>query len=1037
MQFNLLGPLEVVDENGREVPLSGITQRATLALLLLHANKVVATSHLLRALWGDDPPLTARKMLQNAVCGLRRVLQDAASDSPSVALLTQVPGYLLKVDASAVDLLRFEEMVEAGRADLAAGAGEAATRRLREALALWRGPVLADLAETGIAWPELTMLRDARLSALEDCVDSELAAGRHEEVVRELEAAVAETDPPRERLCGQLILALYRCGRQAEALSVYRRTRDSLVAELGLDPGRALQELERRILDHDPLLSAPAPVRAGTPYLLSGGIEPAGQPPAWPPATPAESAGRPAPHARLPSGRPAVPQPAQGPVAAKPDIRVERKRISVLLVGVQNRVPADRQDPEDVNEALVRLTTTIREVADAFGGVVSGAVGSVWLVLFGVPRTREDDPERAVTAGKAIRDQLANRSAVGFPGAGTRLIPKVAVASGEALVTYDSSNVDSPPREVSGAVLDMCRRLLEQTPGDQVWICDDTHQASDHAFVYVPTTGPVIGWELTAVHPERRCGHAALPFVGRDREMARLAGLLDDVRERGRPYLLTLLGEPGIGKSRLVAEAADEAADKVRFLVGRCVPDTRLDPFGPLTAILRQFAGIDGGETGEAAARRLADALDALPCPAETTEWLKRELVPLVRLDRAGYRPDDPAETVRAWARTIEEIAAGTPLMVALESLQWADEHVLDMIETTAEWAGPVPLLMVATARPELLQRRPFWAGGMRSAATLAVDPLPDSATAQLLGEALVGRTALALYDDYPAGEHRLADHPARQSVSTQVGGNPMFVSEYIRMFAGDTPHGPGSNPTTRVSTVDPSDPWDRPVSLPNTVYAVIAARLDTLPPEEKAVLQDAAVFGETVWAEAVAVLSGRTRSAVASCLENLARRDFLRRGRGRSPNGESHFEFRHVLVRDVAYAQLPRAIRADKHYHAAILVERLGHSHGTLLAHHCHRALALATAAGRSTSALAERARRALTRVGRDAIAQADWQAALCCFATALDMCPAGDPDRPGLLRAYRQALQGRDSPRATVRPRLPAGAFHELTADASSTAR
>jgi DNA-binding SARP family transcriptional activator len=255
MQFKLLGPLEVVDK-GRSLSLNGNKQRATLGFLLLHGNSVIATSQILKALWPDNMPVTGRKMLQNAVSGLRGILSAYGEGPDAALLLTHAPGYLLRVEPDRVDLSRFHSLVNSGRADLAAGSWEQAARTLRNALALWRGPVLTDLVESGIAWPELTAVRNARLAALEDCVEAEFASGRYSEVIGELETWV-ETEPLRERLCGQLMRALYHCGRQVDALGLYRRTRTRLIEELGLDPGRELQELERSILNQELMLEPP------------------------------------------------------------------------------------------------------------------------------------------------------------------------------------------------------------------------------------------------------------------------------------------------------------------------------------------------------------------------------------------------------------------------------------------------------------------------------------------------------------------------------------------------------------------------------------------------------------------------------------------------------------------------------------------------------------------------------------------------------------------------------------------------------------
>ncbi|QIY99157.2 BTAD domain-containing putative transcriptional regulator [Streptomyces sp. S1D4-11] len=270
MKFSLLGPLEV-RVSGHPVPLRGINQRATLGFLLLNANQVVATSRLIEALWGIDAPATSRKMVQNAASGLRRLIAEHGGSRKATELITRSPGYLLSVPEDSIDLYAFQRLSKQGRAELAAGSWESAAVSLREALALWRGPVLSDLAETGINWPDLSALESTRRAVVEDLYEAELCLGRHHELVGELEAIV-DAEPDRERLCGQLMLALYRCGRQREALMVYHRTRKVLHTEFGLEPGRALQDLEHKILNHHPSLAldrpaatVPVPVPATNP----------------------------------------------------------------------------------------------------------------------------------------------------------------------------------------------------------------------------------------------------------------------------------------------------------------------------------------------------------------------------------------------------------------------------------------------------------------------------------------------------------------------------------------------------------------------------------------------------------------------------------------------------------------------------------------------------------------------------------------------------------------------------------------------------
>jgi predicted ATPase/DNA-binding SARP family transcriptional activator len=264
MEFRVLGPLEVVDQ-GRSLSLGGTKQRALLAVLLLHAGEVVPTHRLIEDLWGEAPPETAAHAVQVYVAALRKLLEpNRAKGSPSTSLRTRAPGYLIEVGDDELDLARFERLIAAGRAMLAADPTRAASL-LGEALSLWRGPALADLALEPFAQAQIAGLEERRIGVLEDRIEADLAAHRHADLVGELERLVA-AHPLRERLWGQLILALYRSGRQAEALEAYQRMRERLAGELGIDPSRPLQQLERAILVQDPGLDAsPAAAPAARP----------------------------------------------------------------------------------------------------------------------------------------------------------------------------------------------------------------------------------------------------------------------------------------------------------------------------------------------------------------------------------------------------------------------------------------------------------------------------------------------------------------------------------------------------------------------------------------------------------------------------------------------------------------------------------------------------------------------------------------------------------------------------------------------------
>ncbi|MGW4208859.1 BTAD domain-containing putative transcriptional regulator [Lentzea sp. NPDC004789] len=827
MRFHLLGSLEVLDDD-LPVPLGGVKQRAALGFLLLHANRVVATSKLLQALWPRDVPPTARKMLQNAVSGLRGVLTPHGSSSEgSALLLTHAPGYLLRVDPDSLDLSRFQQLTEQGRGELSAGNFSAAAKVLRKALGLWRGPVLADLAETGINWPELTAIKDWRLATQEDCFEAELACGRHYEIIGELESLI-EAEPYRERLGGQLMLALYRCGRQVDALSVYRRTRSALVEELGLEPGRELQELERAILDHAPALDLPASVQRR--HLLAVG------------------------HAS-----PALPVPAPAPVVITPpavepavvDVTtVERKLVSVVMVSAQLGLAAGDGDPEDVDAVHQEVAAAVSSEVSRLGGVVGGNVGSVFLALFGVPRTSEDDADRAVRSALAIRDRLAAVADA-----------QIGVATGEALVRLPASGTPS----ASGVLLDRCRQLMALAPLGAVRACTATRAASSSVTWADPS--PAGGWQAVSCVPPRgatRRVQAPVPFVERERELLVLQGLLDEVRTRRRPHFVTVLGEAGVGKTRLVNELTSSCTTALRGTATAFGDDYG---YGPLSDVVRGFA----------APATLHAAVSSLVGVGELADRLTASLTGL-----AEPAPDVPAD-FPAWRRFLEEIAESEPLVVFLEDLHWANDVVLDFVEELSEHAGSVPLLVVVTARPELLQRRPSWFGGKRNATTISLEPLSHNGTRSLLNSLLdVGELSGALW----------------QALVSCVGGNPLFATEYARMV---------SDPRT------PCLQNEGGLPVPSSVRGVLTAQLDSLPFEVKAVLQDAAVVGDLVSPGAVAATGLRDPGEVAKALELLEQRDFLRRQGRNSETGEIEYGFRHLLVRDVVADQLPRAVRAAK----------------------------------------------------------------------------------------------------------------------------
>jgi DNA-binding SARP family transcriptional activator len=931
MRFHLLGALEV-ESNDRPVPLSGLKQRATLGFLLLHSNRVVATSQLLKALWSDNTPETARKMLQNAVSGLRRVLRSDEDPTYPALLLSHAPGYMLQVDPESIDLLRFQRLAEWGRAELAASSWESASTILREALALWRGPALADLVEKGISWSELTAVQNTRLAAFEDCFEAELAAGRHSAVVGELEMLV-DTEPPRERLCAQLMLALHRCGRSTDALAVYRRTRTALIDQFGLEPGRALRELEQSILRYDPGLAVPFPrsvvVRRTAPEV--------------PDAT------------------------------TSAEVAVERKLISVVLVKAQlGPHSADQaDDPEDVDELLAGVTATIQAEVGRLDGTVAGAVGAVSLALFGVPHTHEDDAVRAVRAAIAIRDRVAASRPASLPPFTTQ----VAVATGEALVRYRPDRPDSPP-VVTGSVLDSCMRLLAWVPTDGVRICDTTRQAAEPFVAGAPVGDGSGGWEVTSLSPEREAhgrAQVAVPFVEREQEMQLITELFEQSHRHSRPHLVTVLGDPGIGKSRLIAElsrSGERHPAVYRCLTG-CTPSFGQDAaMAALAEVVISYTGVLSTDPAGEVHRKLAKAVHHLIGTGEEAAWMLAHLRVLVGLDEDGSGRGDTSETFQVLRRFLQQIAAEHTLVLIIEDVHWADDTMLDFLDDLTSSRAPVPLFVLVTARPELLERRPAW-GRKADATSITLERLSDAGTTELV-RSLVARYGLRVRGDSERFWSALVD---------RVGGNPLFAVEYVRMLS--------DNPDLTEWT-EGAD-----AAIPQSVHSVIASRLDALPAAAKAVLQDASVLGETVWVGAVAAVGGRPRAEVAQCLEYLAQRRLLRRARSSSVARDTEYSFWHVLVRDVAYARFTRAARAERHQRAAAWIERLPTEHTDLLAHHYNQAMIMAEAAGLPTAELAKRARLVLVDAGRKAARIGAYPAAVRCYQAALELGWPQDSDR------------------------------------------
>jgi class 3 adenylate cyclase len=656
----------------------------------------------------------------------------------------------------------------------------------------------------------------------------------------------------------------------------------------------------------------------------------------------------------------------------------ERKVITVLFSDlVDSTAHAEQLDPEDLRGLHSPYFTRVRAEVERFGGTVEKFIGDAVMALFGAPVAHEDDPERAVRAALAIRDSVPE---LNENSPELELHVRIAVNTGEAVVDLGASPGEGEGM-VAGDVVNTCARLQTAAPVDGILVGESTYRATAGAIEYrelapVHAKGKqelVLAWQAVQLAAD---GRARPPsqLVGRTQELSHLLDALVRVCKERNPQLVSLVGEPGIGKTRLVRELVGAVESEPNFgswLGGRCLPYGDGVSFAALAEMARSESGILTSDSSEEAAAKLRAAVEALPGEIDAG-WLESHLRPLVGLE--GAAAERREDSFSAWRRFFEALSEREPLVLVFEDLHWADPGVLDFIDYLVDWASGVPLLVLCTARPELLERRPDWGGGKRNAITISLSPLSQEETGELV-HALLGQPALPAAITVP--------------LVTHAGGNPLYAEEYARMLV------------ERGFLVREKGGWrlaDEDLPLPESVQGTIAARVDGLPRDEKAVLQQAAVVGKVFWLGAVASCAGIERTAAERLLHALERKEFVRRERRSSVANEVQYTFRHVLVRDVAYAQLPRARRADAHSRAAAWVEGLpgvAEDQAEQLAHHYRSALELARALGEDTTDVAVRAALAFHRAGERALGLNAYEAAARFFAEELELLPEDDGRR------------------------------------------
>jgi class 3 adenylate cyclase/tetratricopeptide (TPR) repeat protein len=665
----------------------------------------------------------------------------------------------------------------------------------------------------------------------------------------------------------------------------------------------------------------------------------------------------------------------------------ERKVVTVLfcdLVGFT--ATSEQQDPEDVRARVRRYHGRVRQELERYGGTLEKFVGDAVMAVFGAPVIHEDDAERAVRAGLAITDAIAELNE-GDPNLDLQV--RVGINTGEAVVAL-TARPEQGEGIVTGDVVNTAARIQSAAPVDAVVVSEQTYNATGQIFEYEPLPSASVKgksevlslWRAKAARArygsDVRRGFKT-PFVGRELEKPLLIATFERAAQQRAVQLLTIVGEPGVGKSRLIAELFAYIHAKpeiIRWRQGRCLSYGEGITFWALGEILKAEAGILETDSPQLATEKLESVV---PQDEPERQWLLQRLAPLVGAEAVS--PAERQELFTAWRRFLETLAAKRSTILIFEDLHWADDALLAFIEYVAEWSHDVPLLLLCAARPELYERLPAWGAGQRNAQTINLAPLSDQETADLVTY-LMKSAALS--------------RDLERAVVERAGGNPLYAEEFARLLVD--------------RDLDPGADILEGAALPDTLQALIAARLDTLPPERKSLLQDAAVVGKVFWAGALAEISGSATDQVELLLHELARKELVRPARTTSMEGETEYSFWHLLVRDVAYSQIPRAERARRHRAAAAWIERKAGDRvedlAEVLAHHYLQALELTEAVGDAAQAeeLAAPARRFLALAGERALGL-DTAQAEARLARALELTPLDDAKRPELLVRWADA--------------------------------
>jgi len=583
------------------------------------------------------------------------------------------------------------------------------------------------------------------------------------------------------------------------------------------------------------------------------------------------------------------------PLEASSGTRQERRVVSVLFVDLVGFTSKSEQlDPEDVRSFLTVYYERARAEIERFGGRVEKFIGDAVMAVFGAPVAFGDDPERAVRAAMAVRDSIADMDRAD-PLLELRV--RAAVNTGEAIVEL-SARPDAGVAMVAGDVVNTASRLQSNAPINEVLVGEETYASTRTVIEYRPIepiaakgkTDPVRAW--VAVAPLVEAGErvfSEVPLVGRDEELANLRSLWDMVSSEHRCSLVTVFGPAGIGKSRLAHELAHRATEMGGLAIrGRSAGYGDAGPYSAFAQHVAQIAGIDGDDPA-AALEKLRTKAAALTVADDPNEVANAVAI------LAGFPVEGGAadrEGLYFSARLfVEAVARVQPTMLVFEDIHFADPSLLDLVEFLASRVQDVPLLLVATSRPELLTSRASWGGGLLASSTISLGPLDEDDAVELTGKLFEQR-----------GLDELKDRAA--SLAGSSDGNPLFIEELTASLA---------ERSTRNAS-----------QLPGSIRGIVAARLDALPAPERTVVLDASVVGKVFWRGALERLRPDRDQELAGLLGSLERRDFIRREGSSQIKGDQQFTFKHGLIREVAYLTLPREERRRCHEVTAQYLEEV-----------------------------------------------------------------------------------------------------------------